>query len=104
MKIGLMTDRLVFLKEVSEQTPSGAIRKEWKEVFKCRAWRRKFNLTKMAEVAKEDFIGHMVIFRTWNYPVIDYDCRVKWGGLLWKVVLLEPEGRELTITLNKVDD
>lgn len=103
MRAGLLKETLIIEALTAEETPSGFIRKEYKEVFRCRAQRKKQSIVQGDENAKEVFLGQMAIFLTRKYPQITYDCHVKWGGCTWEVKMIEPAGNELTLTLKKID-
>ncbi len=103
MRAGLMRDVLVFESPVEETTPSGFVRKEYKEVFRCRAYRKKQSIVSGDERAKEEFLGQMAVFQVRAYPKIDYQCRVRWANCVWEIKMIEQRPGELTLTLKKID-
>ena len=52
MRAGLLKETLIFEALTKEKTPSGAISKEYKEVFRCRAYRKKQSIITGDESAK----------------------------------------------------
>lgn len=94
---------LVIEAPVEVKSPTGAVSKEYEEVFRCRAWRKKQTLLSMEENAYEQFIGHTAVMQVRNYPQIKYGCRVIYAGCTWEIKMIEPAGNELTLTLKKID-
>lgn len=103
MRAGALKETLIFEALTKEKTPSGAVSKEYKEVFRCRAYRKKQSIIAGDENAKEQFIGQMTVMLVRKYPQIDYSCRVKWAGCVWEIKMIEPHDNELTLTLKKVN-
>lgn len=103
MRAGALKEILIFEALTKEKTPSGAVSKEYKEVFRCRAHRKKQSIVVGDENAKEQFIGQMTVMLVRKYPQIDYSCRVKWAGCTWEIKMIEPRDNELTLTLKKLN-
>ena len=51
MRAGLLKYTLVFEEPVEEKTETGFIRKDYREVFRCRAYRKKQTLLSVDESA-----------------------------------------------------
>ena len=103
MRAGLLKYILVFETPVEIKSPTGAVNKEYKEVFRCRAQRIKQTLLTVNENAHEQFIGHTTIMLVRKYPQIKYGCRVRYADCVWEIKMIEPTGNELTLTLKKID-
>ena len=103
MKAGTLKEILVFEAKNLQPTASGAVGKDYKEFFRCRAAKKNQSLVSGDEVAKEQFLGQMAVMVVRKYPQIDYGCRVRWAGFAWEMRLIEPKGNELTLTLKKID-
>ena len=104
MRAGLMTDMLSFESPSVQQNQTGEMEKTWTECFRCRAYRKKHAALSGDEQAREEFLSQTVVFQTWRYPKITYDCRVRWSDSLWEIRLIEPRGNELTLTLRRIDE
>lgn len=103
IRAGSLKETLIFEALTKEKTPSGAISKEYKEVFRCRAYRKRQSIVVGDENAMEQFIGQMTVMQVRKYPQIDYSCRVKWAGCTWEIKMIEPRDNELTLTLKKLN-
>lgn len=103
IRAGSLKEILIFEALTKEKTPSGAISKEYKEVFRCRAYRKKQSIITGDENAKEQFIGQMTVMLVRKYPQINYNCRVKWAECTWEIKMIEPRDNELTLTLKKLN-
>lgn len=103
MRAGLLKYTLVFEEPVKEKTETGFIRKDYREVFRCRAYRKKQTLLSVDESAYEQFIGQTTVMQVRKYPQIKYGCRVKYADSVWEIKMIEPDGNELTLTLKKID-
>ncbi len=104
IRAGSLKDTLIFEALTKEETPWGDARKEYNEVFRCRAQRKKQSVLQGEDNAKEVFIGQMVVFLTRKYPQITYDCHVKWAECTWEIKMIEPRDNELTLTLKKINE
>ncbi|WP_294481848.1 head-tail adaptor protein [uncultured Bacteroides sp.] len=103
MRAGLLKYTLVFESPVEVKSATGAVIKEYREVFRCRALRRKQTLLSVDENAYEQFIGHTTVMQVRKYPQIKYGCRVRYADCVWEIRMIEPAGNELTLTLKKID-
>ena len=103
MRAGLLKYILVFENPVEVKSPTGAVNKEYKEVFQCRTQRVKQTLLATDENAHEQFIGHTITMQVRKYPQIKYGCRVRYADSVWEIKMIEPTGNELTLTLKKID-
>ena len=88
MRAGSMRERLTFLEEVETQTPSGAIKREWIEIYSCRAFYRKSSpvYDKDGVEARERFKGdnlYMIIRK--NKKVHDL-MRVRYNNTIYEVI------------------
>lgn len=81
----------------------GSVEKSYREVFRCRASRKKQTLFSKEDTAYEQFVNQTIVMQTRKYPQIKYGCRVEYAGCTWEIKMLEPNGNELTITMRKVD-
>ena len=70
MRAGLLKYTLVFEAPVEIKSLSGAVSKGYKEVFRCRAQRKKQTLLSIEENAHEQFTGHTTVMQVRNYPQI----------------------------------
>lgn len=104
IRAGLLKETLIFEALTKEETPWGNVRKEYNEVFRCRAQRKKQSIITGDENAKEQFVGQMTVMLVRKYSQIDYSCHVKWAGCTWEIKMIEPSGNELTLTLKKINE
>ena len=77
MRAGLLKYTIVFEIPVEVKSPTGAVSKEYKEVFRCRAQRKKQTLLSVEENAYEQFIGHTTVMQVRNYPQIWLPCKIR---------------------------
>lgn len=104
MRAGLLKYVLVFEEPVEEKSPTGSTRKDYKEIFRCRAWRKKQTfLHTDEESAHEQFVSQTTVMQVRKYPQIKYGCRVRYAECVWEIKMIEPAGNELTLTLKKTD-
>lgn len=103
MRAGLLKYTLVFEAPIEVKSSTGAINKEYEEIFRCRAQRKKQTLLSVEENAYEQFIGQTTVMQVRNYPQIKYGCRVRYADCVWEIKMIEPAGNELTLTLKKID-
>ena len=103
MRAGQLKYILVFEAPLEVKPPTGAVSKEYEEVFRCRAQRKKQTLLSVDENAYEQFIGHTAVMQVRNYPQIKYGCRVRYADCVWEIKMIEPTGNELTLTIKKID-
>lgn len=104
MRAGLLRYTLVFEEPIEIRSDFGSISKEYKEVFRCRAIRKKQTLlSKEEENAYEQFVYQTVIMQVRRYHKIKYGLRVRYADCYWDIKMIEPNGNELTLTLKKID-
>lgn len=104
MRAGALRDILIFEAPIEVRSPTGAASREYKEVFRCRAYRKKQTLLSAEEVnAYEQFVYQTTVMQVRKYPQIKYGCRVRYAGCIWEIKMIEPVLNELTLTLKKVD-
>lgn len=107
MRAGLLRETLVFKSAIETQGHTGAVRREYKEVFQCRACRKKMSLIadKDGVSVMEQFIGHTLVFQVRNYPIIKENQHVVYNGNEYnlKMVNLQINDNSLLLTLEKID-
>ncbi len=106
MRAGLLTERLVFKELVQEKSATGAIRKEYKPVLTCRAYRKKLSavVDRDGVNAMEQFIGQMIVFQVRYYPVIKESQRVEYQGRDYEIKLLDRQrDNTYVITVEKLN-
>lgn len=107
MRAGLLKYELVFKAPIETQSSTGAVKKEYKEVFRCRACRKKMSLIADRDgiSAMEQFIGHTLIFQVRNYPVIREDQHVLYNGNEYLLKMISPQisDNTLLLTIEKID-
>ncbi len=107
MKAGLLRETLVFKSPVETQSPTGAVKKDYEEVFQCKACRKKMSLIadKDGVSALEQFIGHTLVFQVRNYPTIKEGQHVVYNGNEYNLKMINPQIRDnsLLLTLEKID-
>lgn len=104
MRAGLLKDTLVFEEQVEVKSSTGFISKEYKEIFRCRAYRKKQRLLAgQEENAHELFVHQTLVMQVRKYPQIRYGQRVRYADCIWEIKMIEPTGNELTLTLKKID-
>lgn len=103
MRAGLLKYTLVFKEPVETVSEFGSVEREYREVFRCRAYRKKQTLVSKEDIAYEQFVNQTIVMQTRKYPQIKYECRVEYAGCTWEIKMIEPNGNELTITMKKID-
>lgn len=105
MKAGLLREWLVFKAPEETRSPSGAVKKEYVEVFRCRANRRKMSVLAGEVSAMEQFIGHTIIMQVRRYPLIKENLRVSYNGNEYSIKMINPQmgDNTLLLTLDKID-
>lgn len=107
MRAGLLTEVLVFLEPTEKRGLSGAVSKEFKEVFRCRGDRRKMSLIadKDGVNAMEQFIGNTIVFQVRRYPIIKSSMRVEYLGSTYEIKMIDPQqDNTLLLTLNRINN
>lgn len=107
MRAGLLREILVFKSPVETKSPTGAVKKDYQEVYRCRACRRKMALIadKDGVSAMEQFIGHTLVFQVRNCPVIKENQHVVYNGNEYLLKMVNPQlsDNTLLLTLEKID-
>lgn len=104
MRAGTLKYILVFEDQVEVKSPTGFVSKEYKEVFRCRAYRKKQTLlSQEEESAHEQFVFQTTVMQVRKYPQIKYGQRVRYADCVWEIKMIEPVRNELTLTLKKID-
>lgn len=107
MRAGLLRETLIFKSPIETRSPTGALKKEYKEVFRCRASRRKMTLIadKDGVSAMEQFIGKTLVFQVRNYPAIKENQHVEYNGNEYNLKMANPQisDNSLILTLDKID-
>lgn len=107
MRAGLLREILVFEEPEEEKTPSGFVKKNWKPVFTCKAYKKKQAAVKSDDInAMEEFIENTVTFQTYRYPRITESQRIRWSGKLYRITLVDPQvsDNSYLITCTKIND
>ncbi len=107
MRAGILRELLVFKSPVETQGPTGAVKREYKETFRCRACRKKMSLIADRDgvSAMEQFIGHTLVFQVRHYPVIQENQHVLYNGNEYLLKMINPQlgDNTLLLTLEKID-
>lgn len=107
MRAGALREILIFKSPVETKSDTGAVKKEYKEVFRCKAYRRKMSLIvdRDGVSAMEQFIGNTLVFQVRNYPLIKENQRVSYNGGEYLLKLINPQMNDntLVLTLEKID-
>lgn len=107
MRAGLLREMLIFKSPVETRSPTGAIKKEYEEVFRCRASRRKMTLIadKDGVSAMEQFIGQTLVFQVRNYPTIKENQHVEYNSKEYNLKMITPQlnDNSLILTLDRID-
>lgn len=107
MRAGSLREILVFKAPVETKSPTGAVKKDYQEVYRCRACRRKMTLIADRDgvSAMEQFIGHTLVFQVRNYFVIKENLHVVYNGNEYLLKMVNPQlsDNTLLLTLEKID-
>lgn len=106
MRAGSLKEVVRFLEPRITRTPTGSTNKEWVEVLKWRAEKRKFsNVTDKDKVeALKEFYGYFGVFMCRYHPLIREDQILEWRGVKYQIILLDPVGRDYIINVNKLNE
>lgn len=104
MKMQYLRERIIVERKVTRQSDSGALHTEWEMVCKPYAWKRRRGASGITEIAHEERNEQVALLTIWRNDNITYDCRIRWSTFLWEISMIEKEGREMTLTLKKIDD
>lgn len=107
MRAGLLREQLIFKKSVEVKSRTGAVRKEYQEIFRCRANRRKMSIIADRDgvSAMEQFVGNTLVFQVRNYPIIKENYHVVYNGNEYdlKMITHQVSDNTLLLTLQKID-
>lgn len=104
IRAGQLKCRLIIEAPIEKKSEFGSISKEYKEIFTCRAYRKKQLLSNREEEnAYEEFVFQTIVMQTRNYPQIQYGCRVRYECCVWDIKMIERTGNKMTLTLKKID-
>lgn len=107
MRAGLLREILVFKDPLPVTSPSGAVKKVYKKVYSCKAYRKKLSSVRDADGlnAMEEFIGNTLVFQLRYHPVINENQRVLYQGNDYSITLLDRQIHDNTylITLTKIN-
>lgn len=107
MRAGLLRDIAVFKQPQKVVSDTGAVRKEYVTVLRCRAYKRRFaTMTDKDRVdAKEEFYGHTGVIQVRYNPIIREEQIVEFRGALYKVAMLDRQtDNTLVINLNRINE
>jgi len=103
IRSGSLKERIIIEAPITTENEWGTPTKEYKEIFRCRAYRKKQSVMRGDENAKESFLGQMAILTTRKYPDIVYGNRIRWAGCLWEIRMIETLSNEMALTLKKIN-
>lgn len=89
------------------RTDTGGVNTEYVEVFRCRAWKRRFsNVTDKDKVeAYKQFYGHFGVFQVRNRRGIHEDMILVYKDVEYKIILIDPQrDGTLLVNVNKVSE
>lgn len=107
MRAGLLRDIAVFKQPQKVVSDTGAVRKEYVTVLRCRAYKKRFStMTDKDRVdAKEEFYGHTGVIQVRYNPVIKEEQIVEFRGELYKIVFLDRQtDNTLLVNLNRINE
>lgn len=107
MRAGLLRDVAVFKQPQKVVTDTGAVRKEYVTVLRCRAYKKRFsNVTDKDKIdAKEEFYGHFGVIQVRYNPIIRGEQIVEFRGELYKIILLDRQpDNTLLVNLNRINE
>lgn len=102
MRAGRMRETLIFLELKETQTPSGAVKKEWTEVYKCRAMYKRASpvYDKDGVNAKELFRGDNIYMIVRMADAVNDLLRVKHNGIMYEIIPpIEPNYTDRTLQI-----
>lgn len=102
MRAGSMRERLTFLEYQEYQTPSGAMKREWVEVYTCRAMYKRASpvYDKDGVEAKEMFRGDNIYMIVRKTDKISDSMRVKYNGNVCEIIPpIEPNHTDHTLQI-----
>lgn len=106
MRAGLLRDIVIFKEPVEVRTDTGGVRTEYRQVLKCRAYKRRFsNVTNKDKVdALKEFFGHFGIIQVRYHPKIKEDQILEFRGVDYKIILLDRQyDNTYLVNVNKIN-
>lgn len=101
MRAGSLREFITFIELHKTQTPSGAFKEEWVEVYKCRAF-----LKKSSPVYDKDGVNAHELYQGTNrYMVvrnnkkINEKQRLVWKGDVYEILLIQPQYDDNTLLI-----
>lgn len=101
MRAGTMREFLTFLEYIEEQTPSGAIKKSWVEVYSCRGILMKAlpSYDKDGVNANEIYNGATLTFRVRNTSKINESQRLRYRNNEYEIILIYPNHEDNSLQI-----
>lgn len=106
MRAGLLTEIIGVYELVTHTHESGELIKEYIPKYHIKANRKKLTAVVGNGInANEEFIGNTLILQTRKYSFLNENVRIKYGGNMYKVVLLnlEADRNSYLITCSKIN-
>lgn len=106
MRSGLLTETIAIHQEQTTKSASGAVRKEYVETHRIKAYRKKLSAAVGSGVnASEEFIANTLVFQVWRYSFLNDRVRIKYGGHMYKIIMLDRQlDNSYLITCTKVNE
>ena len=107
MRAGLLTEVVIFKEPRVTRTETGSADKEYVEVVRCRASKRKFsNVTDKDKVeALKEFYGHFGVFQVRYHPKIHENQILEWRGQNYQIILLDPQpDKSYLVNVNRLNE
>ena len=106
MRAGLLRDIIDFLEPEETQGATGFVKKEYKSVYTCKAYRKKNSVILDDEMnASESFKETVMIFQVRYHPVIKENMHIRFNGSEYDIKLIDPQvDNTYLITCKKVND
>lgn len=90
MRAGLLTETIDIYDLQTTISATGAVTKEYVKTYTIKAHRKKLSASVGNGInASEEFIGNSLVLQVRNYPFINENIRIKYGGNFFKVILLD---------------
>lgn len=101
-----MTESIRICELQKTTSPSGAVSKEYVEKYKIKAYRKKLSASVGSGInASEEFIANTLVFQVRKYSFLNENVRVKYGNVLYNVILLDPQtDNTFIMTCSKVNE
>ena len=108
MKAGSMRERLTFHELKKTQSLSGAVRKEWSQVYSCRGFYKKSApvYDKDGVEARELYQGETIFMIVRETTLINENQRVGYKGFMYEIILVIPihSDNTLQLQLRKINE